>query len=1049
MRADGIERIAFSSTGSVYGEPEVFPTPEDAPFPVQTSLYAASKLASEGAHPRLLPRLRLHAASIFRFVSILGERYTHGHVIDFYRRLAATRRGCACSATGARRSPTSTCSDCVPAMLTGDRRHAGPGHDRRLQPRHRRDGDRRRVGRHRSPSTSASQPEIEHTGGDARLARRLAAHPSRLHAGCARSDGRPTLTIAQAIDAHARPGSRPIARVLEEARDERHLHPGAAANLARRRRHRPPVVLRASTAASCRRRDRQVRLHAHAHGFPAAVPDEVHRRSRRSTPAEIRHPILREALLRHWRGDPLEIASVADVPAGTGMGSSGAFTVCLLKALALARRHGDRPAALAEAACEIEIDILSEPVGKQDTYVAAHGGICAYTFHPRRDRRRRAAGARRETRCRSCATTCCSSSPASRARGLGVLATRTSAPRRGDEQMLREPPPHEGDGLRVRDLLLAGDLEALRGADARALGEQAPRSPGMATEQHRRRSTRSPAAAARSAGKLVGAGGGGFLLVYATRPGRHAPGDGGAQARRSSPFDFEFHGASATELPMSTRPLRVGIVGCGLDRAQAGRGARPGDEPRRVLRHRRRTPRERLPTTHGGLVCADARRAARRSTPTSWSSRRPHDQLAPLAEPRAARPAPTCSSRSRPGSARPQVDSDRRRRRAHGTLVQGRVSTTASTRRSRAPRPRSARAGHGDVHVPARALRPRRPARLRPRVARGPGALRRRRARRPGHAPARPRPLARAGRCRCTPRCCARSSGTRRSRTTPRSCSASRPTRTRPGRCCTSSWTEWKNTVLARDLLPHREAPGRRPRALVRPPDATRLPHEAGARARPTLEELDFPAEDVSWRGEWAALRDAVAARRRCAATLGRRALRVGIVEDAYARLSVRADAGRVMRVSACARHRRLDGHRARGRPGLAAQRTVLVLVAARGRQLRGGRDSLPGAATVAHVLDVSDEARGPALTVDRAPTALVLRGGRDGPDRIARRRTRRPNSARTLEINLSARCSPCTTACPACARPAARSSRSPAAARRRRCRASTPTPPPRPRSRA
>src|SRR5436189_403959 len=90
-------------------------------------------------------------------------------------------------------------------------------------------------------------------------------------------------------------------------------------------------------------------------------------------PAEIRHPILRESLLRHWRGNPIEIASVADVPAGTGMGSSGAFGVCVLKALAQARSTAITPGALAEAASEIEVDVLKEPVGKQDTYVAAHG----------------------------------------------------------------------------------------------------------------------------------------------------------------------------------------------------------------------------------------------------------------------------------------------------------------------------------------------------------------------------------------------------------------------------------------------------------------------------------------------------------------------------------------------------------------------------------------------------------------------------------------------------------------------------------------------------
>src|SRR6202051_1743752 len=86
--------------------------------------------------------------------------------------------------------------------------------------------------------------------------------------------------------------------------------------------------------------------------------------------SEITHPILRETLLRHWRGNPLEIASVADVPSGTGMGSSGAFTVALLKGLAHARRTSAKQEWLAEAACEIEIDVLKEPCGKQDQYVA-------------------------------------------------------------------------------------------------------------------------------------------------------------------------------------------------------------------------------------------------------------------------------------------------------------------------------------------------------------------------------------------------------------------------------------------------------------------------------------------------------------------------------------------------------------------------------------------------------------------------------------------------------------------------------------------------------
>jgi UDP-glucose 4-epimerase len=87
MRETGVKKIAFSSTGSVYGEAAVIPTPEDAPFPVQTSLYAASKLAGEGLISAFCEGYGFQAW-IFRFVSFLGERYTHGHVYDFYRQLS-------------------------------------------------------------------------------------------------------------------------------------------------------------------------------------------------------------------------------------------------------------------------------------------------------------------------------------------------------------------------------------------------------------------------------------------------------------------------------------------------------------------------------------------------------------------------------------------------------------------------------------------------------------------------------------------------------------------------------------------------------------------------------------------------------------------------------------------------------------------------------------------------------------------------------------------------------------------------------------------------
>ncbi len=86
MREHGCSRIVFSSTGSVYGEPELFPTPENCPFPLQTSLYGSSKLAAEGLIQAYCEGFGMQGF-IFRFVSILGERYSHGHVFDFYRQL--------------------------------------------------------------------------------------------------------------------------------------------------------------------------------------------------------------------------------------------------------------------------------------------------------------------------------------------------------------------------------------------------------------------------------------------------------------------------------------------------------------------------------------------------------------------------------------------------------------------------------------------------------------------------------------------------------------------------------------------------------------------------------------------------------------------------------------------------------------------------------------------------------------------------------------------------------------------------------------------------
>ena len=261
-------------------------------------------------------------------------------------------------------------------------------------------------------------------------------------------------------------------------------------------------------------------------------------------PREIRHPILRETLLRHWDGNPLEIASLADVPAGTGLGSSGAFTVCLLKALALARRTATTPGGLGEDACEIEIDILGEPTGKQDQYASAHGGICAYTFH---------ADGRVEVeplvlsdstlqQLRHNLLLFYTGEARKTSEILGDQVERTQT---GDREMIENLHRTKELGIESRTLLEAGDLETYAERMHEHWENKRKRSPGMANE----RIDDLYALARRNGaigGKLVGAGGGGFLLLYSPRPDETRPAMAGAGAQELI-FDFEFQGCIGNE----------------------------------------------------------------------------------------------------------------------------------------------------------------------------------------------------------------------------------------------------------------------------------------------------------------------------------------------------------------------------------------------------------------------------------------------------------------------------------------------------------------------
>jgi UDP-glucose 4-epimerase len=117
MRAAGVRRLLFSSTGSVYGEAPVVPTPEDAPFPRQTSLYGASKAAAEGYLAAYAEAGKLDV-TIFRFVSVMGRHYTHGHVIDFVSALTSDPTRLAVLGDGRQRKSYLDVSDCVAAVMS-------------------------------------------------------------------------------------------------------------------------------------------------------------------------------------------------------------------------------------------------------------------------------------------------------------------------------------------------------------------------------------------------------------------------------------------------------------------------------------------------------------------------------------------------------------------------------------------------------------------------------------------------------------------------------------------------------------------------------------------------------------------------------------------------------------------------------------------------------------------------------------------------------------------------------------------------------------------
>jgi D-glycero-alpha-D-manno-heptose-7-phosphate kinase len=255
---------------------------------------------------------------------------------------------------------------------------------------------------------------------------------------------------------------------------------------------------------------------------------------------EVQHPIIREALrIAGFRTPQIEITTLADIPAGTGLGSSGSFTTALVKALYAHRRHLLHSHEVAEIACDIEINRLGEPVGKQDQYIAAYGGVTCFTFHP--DERVEAVPLRAsmETLFNLEDNLLLFFSGFSRNAG-SILSDQKKRTEKSDQTMLDNLHEVKELGFRSQQALERGDV-GLFGEIMHAQWEQKKRrSSGMSNptiDEWYELGLRSGA----TGGKLIGAGGGGFLMFYAEdhRRLRKAMAKAGLEEVR---FRFDFEG---------------------------------------------------------------------------------------------------------------------------------------------------------------------------------------------------------------------------------------------------------------------------------------------------------------------------------------------------------------------------------------------------------------------------------------------------------------------------------------------------------------------------
>jgi D-glycero-alpha-D-manno-heptose-7-phosphate kinase len=263
--------------------------------------------------------------------------------------------------------------------------------------------------------------------------------------------------------------------------------------------------------------------------------------------SDVRHPIVREALdLLEFKTPQIEITTLADIPAGTGLGSSGSFTTALLKALYTHRKRHLHQEELAKLACHIEIERLGEPIGKQDQYIAAMGGLTCFTFHEDNRVTAESLGISVDTMFQLEDNLLLFFTGFSRSAG-GILRDQEVKSRQNDVDMMNNLHYVKDLGYRSRDALEKGNTKLLGELMHEHWEHKKRRSGGMSNakiDEWYDLGMRNGAVG----GKLVGAGGGGFLMFFAHDRDklRQAMASAGLEEVR---FKFDFEG---TKVVMSS-----------------------------------------------------------------------------------------------------------------------------------------------------------------------------------------------------------------------------------------------------------------------------------------------------------------------------------------------------------------------------------------------------------------------------------------------------------------------------------------------------------------